>query len=69
MSMAWNELKSQNQQNMAKVLGEMSPEERIIFDRVIKFELENRHLQTPRFRPDVRTIVEQAIRPSGVTDK
>jgi hypothetical protein len=61
----WDELKIRNQNNMTKVLSGLNPQEQVIFQQVIDFELENRHIHDGgalRYKVPMKKIVEQNIR-------
>ena len=58
----WKELREKNQENIVAVLGQLSAEEQLIFQQVIDFELENRHLHAPPYKEAIKKIVEQNTR-------
>ena len=58
----WKELREKNEENIVAVLSQLSAEEQLIFQQVIDFELENRHLHMPPYKEAIRKIVEQNTR-------
>ena len=46
----WQELRQRNQKNIIAVMGRLRPEEQLIFQQVLQFELENRHINSPQYK-------------------
>jgi hypothetical protein len=58
----WQELRQRNQGNIVAVMSRLRPEEQLIFQQVLQFELENRHINSPQYKEPIKTIFEQNIR-------
>lgn len=58
----WSELKQKNEANIVEVLSQLTPAEQLIFQQVVDYEVQNRHLHNPPYKDQLKQIVERAVR-------
>lgn len=57
----WQELKKHNQDRMVSTMSDLSAEEQLILQEVVKFELEVRHIHKPAFKERITKIIQNTI--------
>ena len=58
----WSELKKRNEANIVDVMSQLTPDEQLIFQQVVDFELKNRHLHNPPYKDEIKGLVEKNIK-------
>ena len=63
---SWRILRQKNNDNIISILEELTSEEQVLFNQVVSFEQDNRHLLSPSFKLELKKYVEQAIQPDSL---
>lgn len=58
----WHSLRERNNENIMRILGTLSDREQAIWQDVIKYERDNRHIHSPEYRVPLKRIIELNIR-------
>lgn len=60
----WKMLRERNKENTVAILSNLTAEEQLIFQEVISFEQQNRHVNSPDYRKPIKKIIELSVRDS-----
>lgn len=61
----WQDLRKKNEENMLQEMSALKPGEQVILSETIKFEMDNRHINSPSYKVELKRIIERNIRSAG----